>query len=99
MLLKSLSGPWIESVPSPDHDKDTLIPVPIPFPPYPRVFLHPHPQGHDFSDWWWKARLGKCYYQLGLLRDAESQFASSLKNQEMISTVQVWGEGWCEDEV
>ena len=24
----------------------------------------------DYKDWWWKARLGKCYYQLGLLRDA-----------------------------
>jgi tetratricopeptide repeat protein 8 len=45
-------------------------------------------QGNDFHDWWWKARLGKCYYQLGLLRDAERQFASSLKNQEMITTVQ-----------
>lgn len=45
-------------------------------------------QGNDFTDWWWKARLGKCYYQLGLLRDAERQFASSLKNQEMITTVQ-----------
>lgn len=30
------------------------------------------------QDWWWKARLGKCYYQLGLLRDAERQFKSSL---------------------
>lgn len=19
----------------------------------------------DFKDWWWKARLGKCYYKLG----------------------------------
>ncbi|GAX76630.1 hypothetical protein CEUSTIGMA_g4076.t1 [Chlamydomonas eustigma] len=45
-------------------------------------------QGHDFQDWWWKARLGKCYYQLGLLREAESQFSSSLKNQDMISTTQ-----------
>ena len=45
-------------------------------------------QGNDFNDWWWKARLGKCYYQLGLMRDAELQFESSLKNQEMISTVQ-----------
>ena len=33
------------------------------------------------QDWWWKARLGKCYYQLGLMRDAEKQFRSSLKNQ------------------
>eukprot|EP01062_Namystynia_karyoxenos_P073916 TRINITY_DN7072_c0_g1_i1.p1 TRINITY_DN7072_c0_g1~~TRINITY_DN7072_c0_g1_i1.p1 ORF type:complete len:543 (+),score=208.66 TRINITY_DN7072_c0_g1_i1:87-1631(+) len=40
----------------------------------------------EYNDWWWKARLGKCYYQLGLYRDAEKQFKSSLKNQEMIST-------------
>mmetsp|Transcript_101079 Transcript_101079/g.174624 ORF Transcript_101079/g.174624 Transcript_101079/m.174624 type:complete len:518 (-) Transcript_101079:257-1810(-) len=40
----------------------------------------------DYGDWWWKARLGKCYYQLGLLRDAERQFKSSLKTQEMVVT-------------
>lgn len=34
-----------------------------------------------FQDWWWKARLGKCYYQLGLLRESEKQFKSSLANQ------------------
>ena len=33
------------------------------------------------QDWWWKARLAKCYYQMGLLRDAEQQLKSSLKNQ------------------
>lgn len=38
----------------------------------------------NYQDWWWKARLGKCYYQLGLLRDAEKQFKSSLKEQQMI---------------
>ena len=38
-----------------------------------------------YKDWWWKARLGKCYYQLGLLRDAEKQFKSSLKQQSMVS--------------
>ena len=36
------------------------------------------------QDWWWKARLGKCYYQLGLLRDAEKQFKSALKSMDMI---------------
>lgn len=41
----------------------------------------------NFNDWWWKARLGKCYYQLGLLRDAEKQFKSSLKMQENITTI------------
>lgn len=40
----------------------------------------------EFKDWWWKARLGKCYYQLGMFRDAEKQFQSALKQQEMIST-------------
>jgi tetratricopeptide repeat protein 8 len=36
-----------------------------------------------YRDWWWKERLGKCYFQLGLLRDAEAQFRSSLRQQEM----------------
>lgn len=40
----------------------------------------------NYQDWWWKARLGKCYYQLGLLRDAERQFLSSLGNQTMVVT-------------
>ncbi len=43
-------------------------------------------QSAHFSDWWWKARLGKCYYQLGLLRDAERQFRAALKAQDMIAT-------------
>ena len=41
---------------------------------------------NEYQDWWWKARLGKSYYQLGLYRDAEKQFQSSLKNTEMVST-------------
>eukprot|EP00735_Rhodelphis_limneticus_P006543 TRINITY_DN18959_c0_g1::TRINITY_DN18959_c0_g1_i1::g.21714::m.21714 TRINITY_DN18959_c0_g1::TRINITY_DN18959_c0_g1_i1::g.21714 ORF type:complete len:529 (+),score=65.76,sp/Q8VD72/TTC8_MOUSE/54.63/0.0,TPR_11/PF13414.1/72,TPR_11/PF13414.1/0.12,TPR_11/PF13414.1/0.00022,TPR_11/PF13414.1/0.012,TPR_11/PF13414.1/3.2e-07,TPR_11/PF13414.1/1.5e-09,TPR_11/PF13414.1/5e-05,TPR_11/PF13414.1/7.4,TPR_2/PF07719.12/1.4e+02,TPR_2/PF07719.12/5.4e+02,TPR_2/PF07719.12/4.4,TPR_2/PF07719.12/0.56,TPR_2/PF07719.12/0.87,TPR_ len=41
---------------------------------------------HDYKDWWWKARLGKCYYQLSLLRDAEKQFKSALNQQEMVTT-------------
>ena len=40
----------------------------------------------DYKDWWWKSRLGKCYYQLGLFRDAEKQFESSLRNQDMVIT-------------
>jgi len=39
-----------------------------------------------YKDWWWKARLGKGYYQLGLLRDAERQFKSSLREQSMVGT-------------
>lgn len=39
-----------------------------------------------FKDWWWKVQLGKCYYRLGLLRDAEKQFLSSLKDLPMLDT-------------
>lgn len=38
----------------------------------------------SYKDWWWKARLGKCYYQLGLLRDSEKQFKSAIKTQDMV---------------
>ncbi|KAF5838486.1 TRP protein for flagellar function [Dunaliella salina] len=44
-------------------------------------------QAHNFEDWWWKSRLGKCYYHLGLMRDAERQFRSCLKNQEMVTPI------------
>ena len=39
------------------------------------------------QDWWWKARLGKCYYQLGLLREADQQFCSSMKAAMVTNTV------------
>lgn len=39
-----------------------------------------------YDDWWWKERLGKCYYMLGLYREAEKQFASSIKTQPMAAT-------------
>lgn len=39
-----------------------------------------------YSDWWWKARLGKCYFQLGLFRDAQKQLESSLKHEDMVAT-------------
>lgn len=38
------------------------------------------------NDWWWKARLGKCYYYLSLHRDAEQQFRSSLKHYASVAT-------------
>ena len=52
-----------------------------------------------YNDWWWKVRLGKCYFQvsylrnvtashlslkLGLYREAEKQFTSALKNEDII---------------
>ena len=30
---------------------------------------------------------GKCYYRLGLFRDAEQQFKSAIKQQNMLDTV------------
>ncbi|XP_002741317.2 tetratricopeptide repeat protein 8-like [Saccoglossus kowalevskii] len=38
----------------------------------------------QFKDWWWKVQLGKCYYRLGLYREAEQQFKSALKHQDMV---------------
>lgn len=43
-------------------------------------------QDSNFKSWWWKARLGKCYAKVGLLRDAEKQLLSSLKMQPIINT-------------
>ncbi|XP_048830662.1 tetratricopeptide repeat protein 8 isoform X2 [Brienomyrus brachyistius] len=40
----------------------------------------------QFKDWWWKVQLGKCYYRLGLYREAEKQFRSALANQEVVDT-------------
>lgn len=40
----------------------------------------------DYRDWWWKARIGKCQYQLGMYRDAEKQLKSSLKDENMVAT-------------
>jgi len=40
----------------------------------------------EFEDWWWKSRLGKCYYILGMFRDAEQQFKSSLRLHSCIDT-------------
>ena len=41
---------------------------------------------NNFQDWWWKARLGKAYYQLGMFRDAEKQFKSSLHDVDIVTT-------------
>ncbi|KAF6718696.1 Tetratricopeptide repeat protein 8 [Oryzias melastigma] len=40
----------------------------------------------QFKDWWWKVQLGKCYYRLGLYREAEKQFRSALNQQEIVDT-------------
>lgn len=40
----------------------------------------------QFKDWWWKLQLGKCYYRFGMYRDAERQFKSAVKQQDMIDS-------------
>ncbi|XP_055448913.1 tetratricopeptide repeat protein 8 isoform X1 [Psammomys obesus] len=40
----------------------------------------------QYKDWWWKVQIGKCYYRLGMYREAEKQFKSALKQQEMVDT-------------
>lgn len=39
----------------------------------------------NYNDWWWKSRIGKCQYKMGMIKDAEKQFMSALKSQDMIS--------------
>ena len=36
-------------------------------------------KAYNYEDWWWKYNLGKVYYKLGLLEDAEKQLLSALK--------------------
>ncbi|KAI3378136.1 hypothetical protein SNEBB_007081 [Seison nebaliae] len=44
-----------------------------------------------FKDWWWKLQLGKCYFRLGMVKEAQRQFESSLKQQTMIETILLLG--------
>uniref|UniRef100_A0A0N4ZJ99 TPR_REGION domain-containing protein n=1 Tax=Parastrongyloides trichosuri TaxID=131310 RepID=A0A0N4ZJ99_PARTI len=39
-----------------------------------------------YTEWYWKNSLGKVYYRLGMFRDAEKQFMSSLQNLFHIET-------------
>ncbi|XP_039285238.1 tetratricopeptide repeat protein 8-like [Nilaparvata lugens] len=41
----------------------------------------------QFKDWWWKVQLGKCYFSLGLTRDAEQQFRSALKQNPTVEAL------------
>ena len=47
-------------------------------------------QASEFKDWWWKLELGKCYYKVNLLRDAETQFKSCLKHNEITVDPFLW---------
>ena len=43
-------------------------------------------QASKYEDWYWKVQLGRCYFRLGMFRDAEKMYKSALKQQEMIET-------------
>jgi tetratricopeptide repeat protein 8 len=41
----------------------------------------------NYECWWWKQRLGKAFYLLGLFREAEQQLKSSLRAQPCVDTM------------
>ncbi|GJQ87316.1 hypothetical protein Trydic_g17364 [Trypoxylus dichotomus] len=43
-------------------------------------------QSCEFKDWWWKVQLAKCYITLNLVRDAEHQLRSALKQYHHVET-------------
>ncbi|KAK9878133.1 hypothetical protein WA026_021149 [Henosepilachna vigintioctopunctata] len=43
-------------------------------------------QFNQFNDWWWKVQLSKCYVSLNLIREAEEQLRSALKQQHHVET-------------
>ena len=47
-------------------------------------------QANQCKDWFWKVALGKCYYKLGMIREAESQFRSAIKMSESSVDTFLW---------
>lgn len=43
-------------------------------------------EASGYKDWWWKVQLAKCYYRLGLYRDAEKQLKSALRDEDVVDT-------------
>ena len=42
---------------------------------------------YNYEDWWWKYRLGRVYYKLSMLTEAEKQLLSSLKQNNNPNTI------------
>jgi tetratricopeptide repeat protein 8 len=42
---------------------------------------------NNYTDWWWKYQLGKVYYKLGMLSEAEKQLISANKQFGMFANV------------
>lgn len=43
-------------------------------------------QHNKFKDWWWKVQLAKCYLAVNMIREAEQQLRSALKQHYHIET-------------
>ncbi|CAG5134856.1 unnamed protein product [Candidula unifasciata] len=52
-------------------------------------------EASQFNDWYWKVALAKCYYRLGMYRDAEKQLRSSLKTDEVIDAYLYLAKVYC----
>lgn len=44
-------------------------------------------QINNYNSWWWKYKLGKVYYRIGMMSDAEKQLLSSLKQFSYVNTI------------
>lgn len=42
---------------------------------------------NNYNDWWWKYKLGKVYYKIGMIQEAEKQLSSSLKLFNFTNTI------------
>lgn len=43
-------------------------------------------QYNKFADWWWKVQLAKCYIAVNMIREAEQQLRSALKQHNHIES-------------
>ncbi len=41
---------------------------------------------NNYEDAWWKVALGKCYYHLNFLKEAEKQFLSAVRHNNNIES-------------
>ncbi|KAL0232927.1 hypothetical protein GEMRC1_011674 [Eukaryota sp. GEM-RC1] len=49
------------------------------------VFLEDSTRKAFKDEWFWSYKLGRCFYQLGLFKDAETRYLTSLRKQEMMT--------------
>ncbi|XP_022918542.1 tetratricopeptide repeat protein 8 [Onthophagus taurus] len=96
VMLSSKSGPFIQisRLNITKHAKDKNLSKPL----FEYLYYHEGnvqvamdlavqaTQFCEFKDWWWKVQLAKCYCSLNLIRDAEQQLRSALKQHYHIET-------------